>query len=221
MISLGIRTSIAKELYCFAIHYRGTRPPLPPTGDAHAITNVGNNKQRTKNNNIIIALERLNHLPHIVTLSSKPLTHSLTPLHTRSFGIHSRGSKEQVNVTSGSQVIDDVTEGAGGNDVSTANAEIKVKHVQYAWICKFNKSNAALAHLRIDLRTYGVSGIAKKAMTKSQHRKRTELLRCSIASFAIVQRNSYVSFRCCGSYCGVLLSSSRYRRKFASRFVNL
>ena len=44
-----------------------------------------------------------------------------------------------MNVTSGSQVIDDVTDGAGGNDVSTANAEIKVKHVQYVWIRMFRK----------------------------------------------------------------------------------
>ena len=46
---------------------------------------------------------------------------------------------------------------------------------------------ATLTHLRIDLRTYGLPGIAKNATV-------------------IVQRNRYVSFRCCGvvmAFCAI------------------
>ena len=57
------------------------------------------------------------NIPQVLTLSSIPLVHSLTPLQTNFFGIHSRGSELHTKVFSPSH---GVTGGDGGMDVSTA-----------------------------------------------------------------------------------------------------
>ena len=43
-----------------------------------------------------------------------------------------------------------------------------------------------LKHLRIDLQTYGVSGMAWNATATPQHQELTHLLRCTIANFKLV-----------------------------------